>query len=820
MKHYRELAFRYLTMNRRRSIVTILGVTMSVIILYSLLNLGWSALLKYRENIRAEKDYEIILFTETKEQIEEIMADSRVKSAYVGPYYDYDRDHPVQYANALYINTSNPYRMDSVKRALEQQYGVAGTMNYDLEIAYMQGTDKANLIFVSVLSLFLISLMFAFFGIGIIRNSIQLSNLEQIKDYGNLRCIGATKGQLKAIVYLEGTILEGIGVAIGILIGVPVSRLVGYRIGREAGFHLLPVVPIITAFLFDLYFAMEENCKVVANLTPVSAIRGEYRIRKEKLKLRRSSVFGKLFGIEGDYAYKSIMRNPLRFLKTVSAVGIGIAATITTMGFVSTMNGMLKDFDELFKYYKISFEMPLDPQVTIDEQQSWLPDMNLLQAIADMEEVDAAKRIYSYNMLLVNPKEYYGHLTETFRTETEWGAAYEAWMEQMEEDSDMKEWEKQSITWSLAEVTFTGYDEEDYARYESALIEGTLDIGENGVVLINGGEERRAEQMDSIMDDSINKNSYMKVTYTDYQIGDTIDVIDMVKYRSLYEERQEALLQQYKMNQTLYERMQIEPMDHFSDEEWEAYQQYSEDMYEVGDWVWEQLLEEGAYKTYTIEGIVEDEVNRYSNGPVFILPLEQYFAATATDESMIAGMNYHFKKFSAKNFYRTLERELGDEYNDPFGGIEWDSPYPEYVAAFEDMQGGFRILMLVAGFIVMMSTFNILNTTASNLHLRRKEFAQLRVIGVSGRQLMRMVMLEGIISTLVANLVGIVTGVIIHRAAFDRIYWELYQADFRFPLTGALLGLLVSSLILCGSIYIPLRSLKLDMAGDLATGGE
>ncbi|MBR1865751.1 MAG: ABC transporter permease, partial [Lachnospiraceae bacterium] len=621
---------------------------------------------------------------------------------------------------------------------------------------------------------------------------------------------------------LEGTILEGIGVAICILIGLPISRLVGYRLGMKAGFHLLPVVPIATAFLFDLYFAMEENCKIIANLTPISAIRGEYRIRKEKLKIRRKSIFGKLFGIEGDYAYKSIMRNPLRFYKTVSAMGIGIAATITTMGFVSTMNGMLKDFDELFKYYKVFVADTLPPWGTIEEVQSLLPGMDLLQAIADMKEVDAAKQVYSCQMLLVNWEEYYGHFTEALRTETAWGVSFEEMLEQAGEDSDLPEWAKQNFTESLPEVTFTGYDEEDYARYESVLTEGTLDISENGVVLINGGEEVRAELADSIMDDSMNKDNYMKVTYTDYKVGDTIDVIDMAKYRSLYAERQEAILRQYEKDKTLFDRMQTEPKEHFSDEEWEAYQQYLKDIYGVSGWVCKRMLEEGAYKTYTIEGIVEDEVNRCSCGPIFILPLEKYFAATATDESMMVGMNYHFTKFSAKHFYETLERDVGDTYSGYFGGIDWwlDSPYPEYVARFEEMQGGFRILMLVAGFIVMMSTFNILNTTASNLHLRRKEFAQLRVIGVSGRQLMRMVMLEGIISTIVANLVGIVTGVVIHRVAFDRIYEELYQVGFRFPWAGAALGLLFSTLILCGSIYVPLRSLKLDMAGDLATGGE
>ena len=57
MDNYRTLAVRYLKMNKRRSIVTVMGVAVAVMVLYMILNLGWSAVLHEREKIREENDY-------------------------------------------------------------------------------------------------------------------------------------------------------------------------------------------------------------------------------------------------------------------------------------------------------------------------------------------------------------------------------------------------------------------------------------------------------------------------------------------------------------------------------------------------------------------------------------------------------------------------------------------------------------------------------------------------------------------------------------------------------------------------------------------
>ena len=51
---------------------------------------------------------------------------------------------------------------------------------------------------------------------------------------------------------------------------------------------------------------------------------------------------------------------------------------------------------------------------------------------------------------------------------------------------------------------------------------------------------------------------------------------------------------------------------------------------------------------------------------------------------------------------------------------------------------------------------NVVNTTASDLYLRRREFAQLRVLGMSKKKLVFTVMLESIIVAVISGVIGVV----------------------------------------------------------------
>lgn len=809
MQNYKQLAFRYLKLNKRRSIVTILGVAVATMVLYLMLNMGWSAILNQRKVEREKQDYEIVLLTETSEQIEQIMKDPRVKSAKTGDYYEYDYYNPVTFKNALYINTTNPYRLDSYLEYFKTTYQVEGYLNDILAATYLQGFE-GNLIYILILLALLVSFLFAIFGVGIVRSSIQMSTLEQIKDYGNLRCIGASKGQLKEIVYLEGAVLEVIGIAFGIIFGSLISLVIGYRISWEAGFHIVPAVPIVIAFLGDWYFAMEENCKVIVNLTPVSAIRGEYRIRKEKIKIRKRSIFGKWFGIEGDYAYKSIMRNKGRFYRTVAALSICIAAFMTVAGLLTSIWSIKNKEEQEFGYYQIYFENELTPTKTISETQSGLPNMEILKKISELDGMTESKRIYNAMLLPANMDKHYSHYTKN----------YLDYLDDMGANTyytgDETNEEFRYVLQAYGRISCYGYDETDYERYQDALVEGTLDVSENGIVIFKNAEI-------SFDDGEHLTDQEKNIEIMDYKLGDTIEIVNMEKFRKMMEVELEDLEKEYEKEKKeleeaiatggeIKEEYAKDPLvdpHYFLETEFKHNKRYQK-MIECRG----KLIDAGEFKTYTIEGIVSGNViHETVSDFTIILPLEKYYEVTGTDETMSTGMQYHFDKFPLEK-YENIFASIPFEY-ECFG-----SSYSDFLALFTSMERvGYGVLLVIL-FIVTMTTFNVINTTAGNLHSRRKELAQLRVLGVSKDRLMKMVMLEGVIETIVANVIGIILGVVISYGVFRVTLTLLFGVKYHFPFAATLVAFLVTTGILCGSVYYSLKGLKQDVAGDLATGGD
>ena len=821
MDNYRQIAFKYLKLNKRRCIVTVLGVMVAVAVLYTILNLGWSRLLQERKELREEQDYEIVFFTETAEQVAQLTEDERVKSALVGQYYNYNYYEPIMYENALYVNTTHPYRMEKIFAELVSEYGVEGKLNTPLAETYLQG-GEGNMTFILIMYVLLISYIFAIFGVGIVRNSIQLSILEQIKDYGNLRCVGSTKKQLKTIVYIQGAILELIGNALGFVLGFIASLIIGYFLKWEVSFHVLPMVPILIAFLGDLYFAMDENCKVLVNMTPVSAIRGEYRIRKEKIKARKRNIFGRLFGVEGDYAYKSLMRNPGRFHKTVWALGVGMAAYMAVMGATATARGYINTINEISGYYHVYYTDTIDVGETISQVQGGLPSAGIFQAVSNMKNVTEAKRTYSAKVLLKDGDANFAHYTENYLLHTSDGQLLSMLYGQRETPYLESYGDSDGIT----DITCYGYDEADYQRYEQVLVDGTLDVSENGIVLINGGSVSPDETNGDLanIDFEYNELGQVKVQYTDYKVGDTIDIVDMEKYRALFDEQMEEYNKKRERElDEYYKKMsELEPGSEEA-REYNNYMmkltsEYIQKRYGVVQQCKERLLAEGAFKTYTIEGIVNRDVNHYketmTNTIAFVLPLERYFAMTGTDESVVTGMQYHFDMFPSEDFSTIV-----NSAEDGTGELWVIAPYPTmmaWIATLKILSWG---ILLFVTFVVLMTTFNIINTTASNLHLRRKEFAQLRVVGISKERLMKMVMLEGVIADIVASIIGILLGILLSLASYG-ILVIMIEGKVHFPFLEAVIGILVATLITCGSVYVPLRGLKQDMAADLATGGD
>lgn len=862
MEHYTDLAFRYIKMNRRRSILTVMGVSVAVALLYLMLNLSWSYLLNYRQEIRSIKDYEMVLFTENTGQIESILQDSRVKDGVVADYYEYDYYEPVNHKNSLYINTINPYRMDDTLEGLSQQYGVEGELNASLAAAYLQG-DEGALVYLAILVALIVAYIAAIFGVGLIRNSIQLTMLERIKDFGQLRCIGSTKKQMRLVVFLQGAVLELYGLAIGTGLGVIASIAAGSMLRwKNTGFHILPLVLVFAAFIFDLFFAMDENAKLVANMTPVSAIRGEYRIKKERYRRRSSRLFTKLFGVEGDYAYKSIRRNPGRFLRTVSAMTIGVAGVIVIFGMVHSLKKLSDIQEGEYGYYHIYYEHPLMPWESYGELVNSGAPVELLNQISELSGLSESKRSYIGMAPTASwDEDVISRYREEYFEKAYEGAVIDQLYEAYDEMNDpvQKGW-WEDYRFQSACIPVCGYDEEDLARYEEDLIDGSLPHSDKGIMMVV------SNYIDVFHPLSFSYRTEMYL-FSNYKVGDTIRIINVPKYRENTISACQPVTEKYEAEAKKLEEAKGEALRKEDNELWEKLDKkkqeldddYENDINVIRRNCYYALVDAGDYEEYTIEGILKGDANRgrmlsdtmdrmkFETSmpfPTIIVPKSEYMEIMGVDEQWVSGMRYHFDRLNPMQFFNVddggyaqdmwqYESEVPTwqelQYHISYTNVgseygmfkDYDtSAYPIWLQFKQKTSGKLIGAGIAVLFLVAMTMFNTLNATASSLYMRRRELAQLRVLGLSKKGLFKLVMLEGVIEALIACVLGIIIGTVVSLGMFYGVIVFFQSIDYAFPLLAVLLSVVVTVLILCGAVYFPLKSMPNDVAAELMTAGE
>ena len=274
------------------------------------------------------------------------------------------------------------------------------------------------------------------------------------------------KKQLKAIIYIMGAVLEGTGIGIGVVIGVVVSVIIGFAKDINAGFHVLPMIPILIAYFGDLYFVMNENCKLVTKMTPISAVRGEYRIKKEKFKRRGKGLMGLVFGIEGEYARKSVLRNKGRFLKTIAAMILSITAVIAGLSCLKMITGTIDNINDMYGDYPLAYTSMPSIRTDIEEAVSYLPSAEDMAGMADSKYILESKKVYACMTELVDADGFTGKMTEDYKTQTVTGDMYAYYMDYLDEDARKDRSDNREALSSMAkticsEITVTGSDEAD-----------------------------------------------------------------------------------------------------------------------------------------------------------------------------------------------------------------------------------------------------------------------------------------------------------------------------------------------------------------------
>lgn len=122
------------------------------------------------------------------------------------------------------------------------------------------------------------------------------------------------------------------------------------------------------------------------------------------------------------------------------------------------------------------------------------------------------------------------------------------------------------------------------------------------------------------------------------------------------------------------------------------------------------------------------------------------------------------------------------------------------------------VKILLYGFVIVVSLIggvNIINTLTTNIILRRREFASLKSIGLTQRGLRKMITLEGMLYGAMGSIYGAVFGSLLAWLLYKGVN-DVREQSFIFPWDSIAIAAVGAMLIGYVSVLAPLRRMKRD----------
>ena len=150
----------------------------------------------------------------------------------------------------------------------------------------------------------------------------------------------------------------------------------------------------------------------------------------------------------------------------------------------------------------------------------------------------------------------------------------------------------------------------------------------------------------------------------------------------------------------------------------------------------------------------------------------------------------------------TLEAALADF---PNGKVQTREQFIDNQIA--GLNAVLNILYVLLALSVLVSLFGIVNTLVLTVFERTREIGMLRAIGMTRRQVRRMIRHESVITALIGAMIGIVLGVVLAVILIARVEF----IDFAFPTIQIIVFVIAAVLVgIVAAIFPARRAAKLD----------
>ena len=236
------------------------------------------------------------------------------------------------------------FRMENPRDTFDFMKEMKLTGDYNSDLLMYSGTFAVNAFTTMLYSLAAIVIGLIMFGsVALIYNAFSISVSERTKQFGLLSSIGATKKQLKRMVFFEALSVSVIGIPLGILAGIggigvtlmligDKFRSMGFPIDMKLSVSPVAVIIAVMVALLTVLISAWTPSKRATKVSAVEAIRQNMDVKNTK-PVKTSKLTYKLFGLPGMLANKHYKRNKKKYRTTVLSLFMSIVLFVSASAF-------------------------------------------------------------------------------------------------------------------------------------------------------------------------------------------------------------------------------------------------------------------------------------------------------------------------------------------------------------------------------------------------------------------------------------------------------------------------------------------------------
>lgn len=565
----------------------------------------------------------------------------------------------------------------------------------------------------TILSILCILILILFTGYLIIYNVFQISVTNDIRFYGLLKTIGTTSRQIRRIVRQQALLLSIFGIPLGLIVGYGVGALLTpVVISRLEGIPHIATSPSPVIFILSALFAL---LTVLLSCRKPGRIAGRVSpieaVRYTEGSSKRTRERRTRGAKIAQMAWANLGRNRKKTVLTVTSLALAVVLLTLTVIFTSGF-----DMDKYISRNMIS-DFVVAEASYFQTGGGFSADTALPQSVVDT--VNAQGGIADGGVV-------YGRTTsvQEFVSEDWFRTSKSHYADQEELDAMLSVREKSEDGTILDDAQIYGMD--DYTRDHLNVLEGDLSTldqpGTRNIAAVYSTDDYDNPVMDSHW----------------AKIGDTVTL----RYVEEFE---------------FYDPSTGEVLDP------------------------ENIPDDQPYRTraikyrdidYTVTALVDVPYPlsyRYYGSDEFILNDQTFIQDSGTSSIML----YAFD-MQDEAAVQNMETFLADTTQNELSSYDFESK-ATYAAEFEDFRNMFLMLGGVLSFIVgLVGVLNFFNAVLTGIITRKREFAVLQSIGMTGHQLKTMLMIEGSLYTLSAILVTLALNLLFSpllERGMSQVFW-------------------------------------------------